>query len=258
MKKFSYLIVLNIIFVVILTSCISVLEKDKEFTVTFNSNGGSTVQPQIVREYEKIIKPEPPTRNGYTFMEWYKEAEFTNVWIFENDVATTNLTLHAKWEKNLETLIQEEHEYIVRYISINNLVVLTEYPQNSVFKEKEYYRTSDGLFFHVVDSGNGTRVQLLNDVSVRYDYCQYVKDAESGDTTRHVFPSGLPYSFVYGISQTYSSTVSPVCPAWVIPLSYVGENAVVDMIIPSSLGSYNDNMNVMPMFYKNLRYTRFN
>ena len=160
--------------------------------------------------------------------------------------------------KSLQELLQEEQKAIDRFIQDSSFVLLKTYPADGVFKPKEYYRTTDGLFFHVVDSGNGTRVQLLNDVTVRYDYCQYVKDAASGDTTQYVFPSVLPYSFVYGISQTYSSTVSPVCQAWVIPLSYVGENAVVDMIIPSSLGSYSDNMNVSPMFYKNLKYTRFN
>jgi len=160
--------------------------------------------------------------------------------------------------KSLQELLQEEQKAIDRFINENNLVVLKNYPADGVFKENEYYRTTDGLFFHVVDSGNGTRAQLLNDITIRYDYCQYVKDVASGDTSKYVFPSVMPYSFVYGISQTYSSTATPVCSGWVIPLSYVGENAVIDMIIPSAVGSYYDNINISPMFYKNLRYTRFN
>jgi len=160
--------------------------------------------------------------------------------------------------KSLQELLQEEQKAIDRFINENNLVILKNYPADGVFKENEYYRTTDGLFLQVVDSGNGTRAQLLNDVTVRYDYCQYVKDAASGDTTKYVFSSVLPYSFVYGISQTYSSSVTPVCSAWVIPLTYVGENAVMNMIIPSSIGSYYDNMNVSPIFYRNLRYTKFN
>jgi len=160
--------------------------------------------------------------------------------------------------KSLQELLQEEQKAIDRFIRDSDLVILKNYPADSIFKDKEYYRSPDGLFFHVVNPGNGVRAQAFNDVTVRYDYCQYVKDVASGDTTQYAFPSVLPYSFVYGISQTYSSTVTPVCQAWVIPLSYVGENAVIDMIIPSSLGSYYDNMNVTPVFYKGLRYTRFN
>jgi len=175
--------------------------------------------------------------------------------------------------KSLQELLQEEQKATDRFINENGFYVPKGgYPANGVFEEKEYYRTTEGLFFHVVDSGNGNRVQILNDVSVRYDYCQSIKDAASGDTTKYYFPyspsflssgylnisSGQPYSFVYGVTQTYSGTYSPVCQAWVLPLSYIGENAVVDMIVPSSLGSYYDNMNVTPVFYKSLRYTRFN
>ena len=160
--------------------------------------------------------------------------------------------------KSLQELLQEEQKAIDRFIKENNLVILKDYPANGVFKDNEYYRSSDGLFYHVVDSGNGLRAKVLNDVSVRYESFQYVKNAVSGDTTKYVFSSVVPYSFVYGISATYSSTVDPVCQAWVIPLSNVSENAVLDMIIPSSLGSYYDNMNVSPVFYKGLRYTRFN
>ena len=161
--------------------------------------------------------------------------------------------------KSLQELLQEEQKAIDRFINENGFVILKNYPSDSVFKDKEYYRTTEGLFFHVVSPGNGNKVQLLNDVSVRYDFCKYVKDAAAGDTTSYPFFNyGLPYSFVYGVTQTYSGTYSPVCQAWVIPLSYVGENAVVDMIIPSSLGSYTDNTNVTPVFYQGLRYTRFN
>jgi len=161
--------------------------------------------------------------------------------------------------KSLQELLQEEQKAIDRFINENGFYLSKGGYPAGAFGDKEYYKTTEGLFFHVVDSGNGTRVQVLNDVSIRYDYSQYIKDAASGDTTNYPFFNyGLPYSFVYGVSQTYSGTYSPVCQAWVIPLSYVGENAVVDIIVPSSLGSYTDNMNVTPVFYKNLRYTRFN
>ena len=162
-------------------------------------------------------------------------------------------------QKSLQELLQEERKAIDKFISTNNLVILKEYPKDGVFKEKEYFRTNEGLFFHVVDSGNGTKVQLLNDVTVRFDYYQPVKNAVKGDST-HYYPNSPyePYSFVYGLGATYSAYYTPVCQAWVIPLSYVGEGAILDLVIPSSIGSYMDNTNITPIFYKNLHYTRFN
>jgi len=167
--------------------------------------------------------------------------------------------------KSLQELLQEERKAIDRFIVMNDLVILKDYPKDGVFKEKEYFRTNEGLFFHVVDSGNGTRAQLLTDVAVRFDYSRYIKDFVKGDSTA-IYPYHYgdfhyyhPFSFVFGISQTYSSSYSPVCQAWVIPLLYVGEEAVLDMIVPSSIGATNDNYpNIAPVFYKNLRYTRFN
>ena len=168
------------------------------------------------------------------------------------------ISFSCKQQKSLQELLQEERKAIDRFITMNDLVILKDYPQDGVFKEKEYYRTTEGLFFHVVDSGNGTRAQLLNDVTVRFEYCQYIKDVVQGSATVITDPySRNPISFVYGIPQTYSASLY-LCQAWVIPLMYVGEEAIVDMIIPSSLGASSDNSYISPVFYKNLRYTRFN
>jgi len=174
-------------------------------------------------------------------------------------IVITCISFSCSQTKTLQELIQEENRSIKGFIVMNDWQILENYPKDGVFKENQYYRTNEGLFFQVVDSGNGRRVQLRNDVSVRYEYIQYVKDAASGDTTQYYSnPYYEPYSFVYGVTQTYSSTSSPVCQAWVIPLAYVGEGAVINMIVPSSLGSYSDNSSVIPVFYRNLRYTRFN
>jgi len=172
-------------------------------------------------------------------------------------VVISCVSLSCSQNKSLQELLQEEKKAIDRFINMNDLVILKKYPENGVFKEKEYFRTSDGLFINVVDSGNGTRVQMLNDVSVRYESMQYIKDVAKGYSTSYIAPP-YPFSFVYGIPQTYSSASTPVCQAWVIPLSFVGEEAVLNLIIPSSLGSYTNNSDITPVFYKNLRYTRFN
>ncbi|MBJ6361238.1 S-layer homology domain-containing protein, partial [Paenibacillus sp. GCM10012307] len=48
-----------------------------------------------------ITEPQEPSKPGYNFSGWYKEAELTNAWNFENDtVPAGDITLYAKW--NLE------------------------------------------------------------------------------------------------------------------------------------------------------------
>ena len=71
----------------------------KTYTVTFNSNGGTSVTSITVEENNVINQPTNPTRSGYTFGGWYKESTFENAWIFANEVVTSNITLYAKWNK---------------------------------------------------------------------------------------------------------------------------------------------------------------
>ncbi|MBO5479804.1 MAG: InlB B-repeat-containing protein [Clostridia bacterium] len=66
-----------------------------EFKVTFNSLGGSDVKAQFVKNGAKVTKPEDPTREDYTFVEWQLNG---NTYDFSTRV-TGDITLTAKWEK---------------------------------------------------------------------------------------------------------------------------------------------------------------
>ena len=69
------------------------------YTVTFQSEGGSEVASQI-RANTPADQPADPTKEGYTFIGWYKgESE----WNFETPV-TADLTLTAKWQINRYTI----------------------------------------------------------------------------------------------------------------------------------------------------------
>lgn len=66
-----------------------------KYTITFNSDGGSSVSQQKLKEGEKVTKPSAPVKKGYAFDGWFIEDEEYD---FNNDV-TSNLTLKAKWTK---------------------------------------------------------------------------------------------------------------------------------------------------------------
>ena len=71
----------------------------KDYTVTYESNGGSTVPSQTVKYNETANKPADPTKSGYTFSGWYTEENLTNKYDFAAPV-TGNITLYAKWTRN--------------------------------------------------------------------------------------------------------------------------------------------------------------
>ncbi len=69
-------------------------------TVSFNTNGGSSVASQIVASGSTPNKPANPTKSGYGFLGWYSDSALTKPYYF-TDVVKSNLTVYAKWyQKN--------------------------------------------------------------------------------------------------------------------------------------------------------------
>ncbi|MCD7776085.1 MAG: InlB B-repeat-containing protein, partial [Firmicutes bacterium] len=66
------------------------------YTVTFNSNGGSSVSSQTVSYGSSAAKPTNPTRDGYTFLGWYTSSTGGTEYSFSSSV-TSSFTLYAHW-----------------------------------------------------------------------------------------------------------------------------------------------------------------
>ncbi|WP_285855316.1 InlB B-repeat-containing protein [Paenibacillus cellulositrophicus] len=73
----------------------------EQYTVAFDSQGGSTVEPATgVVSGNTITEPPAPTKAGYTFEGWYKDAAGTDGWKFAEDAVTSDVTLYAKWMRH--------------------------------------------------------------------------------------------------------------------------------------------------------------
>ena len=74
------------------------------YTITFNSNGGTSVASKDVNAGEKLTEPTPaPTKEGFTFDGWYEDATFSKKFDFNTPI-TDSMTLYAKWTENKYTL----------------------------------------------------------------------------------------------------------------------------------------------------------
>jgi uncharacterized repeat protein (TIGR02543 family) len=72
------------------------------YTVTFESNGGTAVDPQTIQYGAKVVEPAPPVREQYIFNGWYREASFTNAWNFASNTVTQDITLYAQWNPDID------------------------------------------------------------------------------------------------------------------------------------------------------------
>ena len=74
-----------------------VTSNNKTYKVSFNSNGGSNVETQLVKAGKKVTKPSVPKKVGYKFVSWQKDdVDFDFDTVIKEDIV-----LKAKWEEEV-------------------------------------------------------------------------------------------------------------------------------------------------------------
>lgn len=96
MNKKNITIIVSVLIVAILVVLLILFGSKKK--IEFDSQGGSTVSTQEVGFWKKAKKPANPTKEGYTFDNWYYDND---VYDFDTKV-TKGITLKARWIKNGE------------------------------------------------------------------------------------------------------------------------------------------------------------
>ena len=65
-------------------------------TITFNTNGGSLIDPVMVPLNGVVTEPSNPTKEGFIFEGWHTDEALLNPYVFSSGV-TSDITLYAKW-----------------------------------------------------------------------------------------------------------------------------------------------------------------
>ncbi|MDR0233144.1 MAG: DUF4827 domain-containing protein [Dysgonamonadaceae bacterium] len=147
--------------------------------------------------------------------------------------------------KTAQELLREERKAIDRFITENDFK-LGE--RTEMYNKNVYYRTKEGLYINVIDSGNGTKARYgKEEVIVRYDSVFYFK-SESEKRPGNTWAGDAEVIFRYGRPDSYS------VEGWAIGLSLVSDRARVNLIIPSGLRQSAAQTSFEPIFYENLYY----
>ena len=156
------------------------------FTVTFDSNSGSAVQPQILLVEEKITKPENPVREGYWFIGWFiGDTE----WDF-NTVVTSNTTLVAKWNlKVLDFISYNGNTYKFEYDNQNRLTMYSSFFNNELRFTKTFIYNGNDLVRTEIEYGeDSVDIQVYNKQGNRItitlnnllnDFTEYILDLDN-------------------------------------------------------------------------------
>ncbi|MCF7929921.1 MAG: InlB B-repeat-containing protein [Acholeplasmataceae bacterium] len=81
------------------------------FTITFNSLGGSIINPIDFYENQIISNLPRPVLDNYRFVNWYIDIELTD--LFEQDYIESHITLYAKYVEMGELIFDETFDYPV-------------------------------------------------------------------------------------------------------------------------------------------------
>lgn len=157
-------------------------ERDSQ-SVTFDSAGGTAVDPQSVRYGASAALPTQPTRQGYQFADWYADQTRTATYNFDDPVIK-NITIYAGWNPLADTPYQVQHywlgddgkTYTVK--ETENLAGTTEAVGSAVPKQYEGYHENTGyqdrLASEIIAPDGSTILRLY------YDWNTYTVTFEAG------------------------------------------------------------------------------
>lgn len=136
-------------------------EQLPDYTVTFDSNGGSEVEAVNLKKGEALELPEAPTREGYRFGGWYTGNDFVTVWRDTMKVENS-FTLYARWLKSdgssdASLILGETDDKVYDYTA-ENLYTIKVTVSNSLteFNAEEGFSSRDGAVFGAFYDMQGT------------------------------------------------------------------------------------------------------
>ena len=161
--------------------------------------------------------------------------------------------------KSYTDMLKDEKKAINRFLDENGFEVLSDFPADTVFGEKEFVKLENGVYLNIIDRGTADRA-TMNRTKILYR-CK-LHHLLYGDTLVYVnygpHSNGTdPIPFTYG---DYSSS-NPSDPSYVWvsegmqeALKYVGHRSKVKMIVPFKYGTYADQSKGNPVYYEVLEY----
>ena len=99
MKKKTKIIIIVaaiVLIAAIVTALVIILNNNKQFTVKFDTDGGSEIAEIKIKKNETLVLPKEPTKEGYVFLNWVDEEGNA---VLKNFVVKKDKKLTAKWAK---------------------------------------------------------------------------------------------------------------------------------------------------------------
>lgn len=160
----------------------------------------------------------------------------------------------CKDQKTYADYLNEETKAIDEFIVRNNLNILTKFPSNGVFGDKDFYKDPQTkVYYNIIEYGDTTEsISFREKVYVRFMGLKYFMVDDSTTYTNNDHRDPQEIEFIGPVNSSTRSNYS--IPGWAVPLPRLGHDAVVKMIVPFNMGSSNDRSQYQPTYYDRVEY----
>ena len=187
-------------------------------TISFNTDGGTEIEDQIVTTGNKVTKPANPTKENYGFAGWYEDSTLTTEFDF-NTTIDVSMTIYSKWIPyhdiildlsdgiNVDDeIIDEEQEIVFELLLYKGLITYEEDP----VKDCAYiYNKDHKLLFKLDEEGiitfgeNITYKDNIEYIPTEEDLVMLASEGIYGNKFVLSFGEPFEYEVTYGQGQTH-------------------------------------------------------
>jgi hypothetical protein len=135
-------------------------------------------------------------------------------------------------EKTYADQMEDQRNSIKEFMADQQIVVVETVPTVVPWPDGVYYKTSSGFYVHVIDTGLFVNKNIPKNTLYTL---RFIEMDMEGDTTLNTFESShQPVEINYNNVNTSSYNYD--CEAWHEALDYVGDQGVIEMIVPAAMG----------------------
>ncbi len=187
----------------------------KSFTVRFVSTENA-IPDQIVKYQGKVEKPATPVTEHFVFAGWYQtydpeEKIFSNLWDFDNNTVSGDLTLYAKWDPKTYTVTWKNWDGTELEKDSN-----VEYKANPEYNGSVPKRPSDGYNSYTFSGWDPELSIVENDIVYTAQYTPttlyYNVSVTQNDSFIVTPKEGSVNPMVYGSNYSFFVTPNPGLP----------------------------------------------
>ena len=150
-------------------------ESPVPYDVSFQTNGGSEIESQVVNYGSKAMRPADPTKGStvsetFSFAGWFSDPGFITAYDFDSSV-TGDVILYAKWNSS-------PREYTIRFVDYDGIELQSSkvaYGATPVYGGETPVRDSDAQYTYNFNGWNPAITSVSGDKTYTATYTSSVR-----------------------------------------------------------------------------------